>query len=123
MRRLSKASILIATGFAGCAGEASHIPPLWQLPGAAVSSAFENASYDAKRGRVEQIVSLHRDAIAAEIDAGGGPRLTEAMVAAGVPDAVRPVLLNDLRSNRDIYRDGRALKIEPVTVALMVHGN
>jgi len=122
MRRPSDLAPL-AILLAGCSGEPSHIPPLWQLPGAAVSSTFENARYDAKRGRVKQIVSRHATEIAAEIDAGGGIRLTEAMVAAGVPEATRPMLLTDLRSRPDIYRNGRGVKIEPVTVALMVHGN
>ncbi len=115
--------LLIVILLAGCSGGPSHIPPLWQLPGAAVSSAYENAGYDAKRGRVKQIVSRHSAEIAAEIDAGGGIRLTEAMVAAGVPEATRPMLLTDFRSRPDIYRNWRGVQIEPVTVALMVHGN
>lgn len=122
MRRRSDLA-LSAILLAGCSGEPSHIPPLWQLPGATVSSAFENARYDVKRSRVKELVSQHRDTIAAEIDAGGGAQLTEVMEAAGVPDVVRPTLLAELQGHPEIYREGRGLKIEPVTVALMVHGN
>ena len=44
-------------------------------------------------------------------------------MAAGVPEATRPVLLTDFRNRPDIYRNWRGVQIEPVTVALMVHGN
>ena len=114
--------VSVVLGLAACSGP-SHLPAPWELPGAAVSSAFENATYGAKRGRVERIVSANRDAIAAEIDAGGGVALDQAMAAAGVPDAVRPALVSELRTHPEIYREGRGLQIEPVIVALMVHGN
>ncbi len=114
---------MLVAGLAGCSGEASHIPPLWQLPGAAISSAIGNAGYDAKRGRVKQMVTRNERAIAMEIDAGGGVRLTEAMRAARIDPAIYGTVLKELRDHPDIYRSGDGLKIEPVTVALMVHGN
>jgi len=113
-------------GFAGCSGEASHIPPLWQLPGAAVSSAIGNAAYDARRGEVKRLVTLHEQAMVAEIGAGGGPHLMAAMDTARVPGERRAALLSELWGNPQIYRhpDNRdRLDIEAVTVALMVYGN
>jgi len=124
MRRLSRALIL-ATGSAGCSSGPSHLPPPWHLPGAAVSSAFGNAAYDARRDRVKALVTLQERALVADIDAGGGRVLEEAMDAARVPAPERPLLLTELRGEPHIYRlagvPGR-LDIEAVTVALMVYG-
>jgi len=124
MRHLSRALIL-ATGLAGCNSGPSHIPPLWHLPGAAVSNAFGNAAYNARRDRVKALVTLHERALVAEIDAGGGRTLNDAMDAARVPAPERPLLLTELRGEPHIYRlagiPGR-LDIEAVTVALMVYG-
>jgi len=101
------------------------MPPLWHLPGAAVSNAFGNAAYNARRDRVKALVTLHERALVAEIDAGGGRTLNDAMDAARVPAPERPLLLTELRGEPHIYRlagiPGR-LDIEAVTVALMVYG-
>ena len=117
--------MVLMVGGSGCSPEPSHLPPLWQLPGAAVSGVFENAAYDARRDRVKALVTLRERALIAEIDGGGGPALNDAMNAARVPAAKRPLLLSDLRNNPHIYRfvnNRDRLDIEAVTVALMVYG-
>lgn len=110
---------------AGCSGGPSHVPPLWQLPGAVVSTAVGNAAYDARRGRVQALVMRHERALVAEIDGGGGPALAMTMDAARVLSERRPRLRNELRDAPHIYRnadDRGRLDIEAVTVALMVYG-
>lgn len=126
MRRRSEALLLIAAGgMAGCSTGPSHVPPLWQLPGAAISSAVSNAAYDARRAGVKRLVARHERALVAEIEAGGGPASGAALDAARVPAAERGAVLAELRDRPDIYRrrdDRDRIDVEAVTVALMVYG-
>ena len=110
---------------AGCSGAPSHVPPLWQLPGAAVSTAFGNAAYAERRNAVKDLIVAHDTFILREIDANGGPNLDAAMQVAGIPAERRPDVLAELRAHPEIYRsgvNGRGLDIEAVTVAFMVNG-
>ena len=112
-------------GLAGCSAGPSHVPPLWQLPGAAVSSAVSNAAYDARRSAVKRLVTRDEAALVAEIDRGGGPALDRAMDAARIPPGDRAGVVAELGSAPDIYRrsdDRRRMDVEAVTVALMVYG-
>ena len=112
-------------GMAGCSTGPSHIPPLWQLPGAAVSSAVSNAAYDARRSDVKRLVTRDERAMIGEIERGGGPALDRAMDAARIPPENRPGVIAELGSAPDIYRrsdDRSRMDIEAVTVALMVYG-
>ncbi|WP_371224349.1 hypothetical protein [Roseovarius sp. 2305UL8-3] len=106
---------------AGCGnGEASHLPanPLL-LPVYGASAALENASYNAKRRKVEKHVINHHTALLGEIETQPGPALAQAYLLADVPAPVQAVLLDRLREDIAQYRASP----EALVVALMVHGN
>ena len=101
-----------------CTPEASHIPNPVLLPGQAASTAVSNATYGARRARVSRHVAAHHPALMAEIAAGSGPHLTQAMDLARVKAADRPALIRRLQQDRALY----AADPEALIVALMVHG-
>lgn len=105
----------------GCSsGEARHLPlnPLL-LPVHATSAAWDNATYSARRSKVEAHVAAHHAELLREIDGGRtGPQLTEAYELARVPEAERPALTLSLGEDRSGY----AASLEALVVALMVHG-
>ena len=112
-------------GMAGCSTGPSHVPPLWQLPGAAVSSVVSNAAYDARRSDVKRLVTRDERAMIAEIERGGGSALDRAMDAARIPPGKWEEVVAELGSAPDIYRrsdDRSRMDVEAVTVALMVYG-
>ena len=93
-------------------------PLLW--PGGAISTGVENTFYNARRNRVSAFVRENYADMVAELRAGSTTLAYAAMDIAGVPQATRPVLFEELRSNPDIYLSGDP---EKVVVALMVYGN
>ncbi|MDX8348631.1 hypothetical protein SLH49_11615 [Cognatiyoonia sp. IB215446] len=103
---------------AACSQEANHLGNPLLLPVSGVSTAIGNAAYNERRGRVEVIVKSNFDAIIADINAGGGPVLTEAMDAAGIPAADRPARIIQLQSDLGLY----AVNPGALVVALMVYG-
>ncbi|WP_435312889.1 hypothetical protein [Primorskyibacter sedentarius] len=103
---------------AACSNEASHLPNPLLLPGQAIATGIGNARYNARRAQVSAHVAQHHSALIAEITVGGGPRMTEAMDRARVPEDRRPVLLRRLREDIVLYR----ADAEALVVALMVHG-
>lgn len=54
-------------------------------------------------GAVEVLVKSNHPALIAEIDAGGGPLLTRAFDAAGVPEQDRPARTLQLQGNLGLY--------------------
>lgn len=112
------AFLLAALGLSACSGEANHLgnPLLWPVTGAA--TAAENAAYQQRRGQVEVFVKTNHPALMAEIDAGGGPVLDEAMDLAGIPPGDRPARRLQLGGDRAIYADNPGALV----VALMVYG-
>ena len=117
---------LIAAGLlASCnSKDASHIPPIWEIPGAVIGGGIENAVYGAKRKRVEAHVSANFDAIIADMRSGSGPALARAFELAGVTEAKHDELIADILGNPDIYLEGPpAQNIENLVVAFMVHGD
>lgn len=76
--------------------------PLMQ-PFGGISPAIGTADYSQRRGQVELIVKSNFDAIKDDIRAGGGPVLTKAMDAAGVPDRDRPARVIQLQSDMGLY--------------------
>jgi len=99
-------------------GEANHLgnPLLWPI--GIVSNGLDNASYNAKRRKVEAHVAAHYPALMAQIKAGGGAQLSRGMDLAGVPDATRPTLRDRLRADIALFQNDP----EALVVALMVHG-
>ena len=98
-------------GLAGCSGP-SHLPPPWELPGAALGSVIENAAYGARRERVAAYLTLN------QFDEG-------AMDIAGVPPDRRDEVVSEFTASPDIYLDKanpNRIDVESVTVLLMVYG-
>lgn len=116
---------MLCLGFAGCkTNEASHLPALWQLPGAAVGSVFENVPYKARRKKVERFTGAHYNQIADDIHAGGGGALTQVLNLAHVPVSRRAELVRIILNDPHIYFGGSHVQnTERLVVAFMVHGN
>lgn len=70
------------------------------------------------RGAVEVIVKSEFPSILAEIEAGGGPVLTRALDAAGVPPQDRPARLLQLRADLPLYQANPGALV----TALMLYG-
>lgn len=118
--RISLSCLLIGASLSGCASKgASHIGNPLTLPGRAIINGVQNASYEARRARVKAFALENRAQIYADIDAGGGNALMQAMDLAQVTPAKRADLIAELRAHPEIYRRE---DIEPVIVAIMVHG-
>ena len=116
MRRFQLVLAVIA--LSGCSGEANHLgnPLLW--PFTAISTAVDNAVYDSRRGTVELHVKSNHPALLADIAAGAGPALAEAMDLAQVPARDRAARIIQLQADLPLYRDSP----EALIVALMVYG-
>lgn len=116
------AFILISTlALGGCASkDANHIGNPLTLPGRAIINGIQNAGYDARRSKVKAYVNDNRLAIYRDIDAGGGSAVQTAMDIARVAPARRPALIAELYANPQIYRQS---DLEPLVVAIMVHGD
>ena len=59
---------------------------------------------DRQRGAVELAVKAEFPQIMSQIDAGGGPALSAAFDAAGVPQADRPARIIQLQGDAGLYR-------------------
>jgi hypothetical protein len=110
--------LITLTLVTACTGEANHLGNPLLLPVSAIGTVFDNAVYSERRGRVEVIVKSQFDTIKSDIRAGGGPVLTMAMDAAGVPLGDRPTRIIQLQSDMGLYENGPG----PLVTALMVYG-
>ncbi|WP_341366136.1 hypothetical protein [Yoonia sp. BS5-3] len=111
--------ILMTTlALAACSNEANHLGNPLLLPVSGLSTAIGNAAYNERRGRVEVIVKSNYPAILRDLNAGGGPVLTDAMNAAEVPEADRPTRIIQLQSDIGLYAQNPGALV----VALMVYG-
>jgi hypothetical protein len=99
----------------GCAG---WTPSALMMPGLEIGAASSDPAYSARRGAVELAVKGNWPAIIGEITAGGGPALTTAMDAAGVPPQDRPARLIQLQQESAAY----AANPGALVSALMVYG-
>ncbi|HHI70900.1 MAG TPA: hypothetical protein ENJ91_07840 [Rhodobacteraceae bacterium] len=106
---------------AGC--DMGHLgnPLLW--PVGAVSTTVENASYGAKRKKVENYVAAHQFEMISDIAVGGGPAISKGMDLAGIPQARRPEFLPILKEDIAMFRPNTPEAREKLVIALMVHGN
>lgn len=114
MRWPMTAALLLAA----CSNEANHLGNPLMLPVSGISTVIGNAVYEKRRGQVELIVKSNYDTIRKEISAGGGPALTKAMDAAGIPLSERPARIIQLQSDIGIYNASPGALV----TALMVYG-
>jgi len=120
MRLLALICLALLTA---CSG-ASHIPPPWELPGAAAGAIFENAAYGAKRKRVKQFLSSNYDALKTDLETSSGPALRQAFELSHVPVERQPELISELQNHPEVYfANAREENLEAITVAFMVYGN
>lgn len=101
-----------------CTGEANHLGNPLTAPISGIATGIDNLAYSQRRGQVELIVKSNFDQIIADIIAGGGDVLTEAMDAARVPDADRPARVLQLQRDLGLYEANPGVLV----VALMVYG-
>lgn len=107
----------LALALSGCASGWS--PSAVMMPGLEVGAAAQDPDYTARRGRTELAIKGAWPAILAEITAGGGPALTAAFDAAGVPATDRPTRILQLQQESAIY----AANPGALVSALMVYGS
>lgn len=128
----SIALISLALLLSGCQPAGSHVPELWQLPGAAIGNAIGNAVYDSRREKVSAYVQQHYWAIRSEIlDNTAKMHTQQAAKLAGANAAGYRALVDDLTHHPALYFPANIplsamppsrKAIEPLVVAIMVHG-
>jgi hypothetical protein len=107
-----------------CQTGPSYIPPVHQLPGAAIGSIFENARYAARRDKVKASIAPHLDLILSEAERGGGPTMDMSCGVAKVSPLKCAELARQISQDADIYKAGSVdERLEKLTVAFMVHGD
>ena len=107
-----------------CTHGASHLPLPHQLPGAAVGSAIDNASYKARRNKVKAAIQPHVDFIMADAARGGGPTFDMTCRVANVSPGKCAELLGQIAQDDHIYQVGTfSERLEKLTVAFMVYGD
>jgi hypothetical protein len=95
-------------------------PVMW--PAMVVGNAAQNASYNARRTRVEAHVNAHHGDILNEIENGGGPALSQGMNLARVPKQTRPEVLRILKKDIAKFSPDTDQAREMLVVWLMMHG-
>lgn len=106
-----------------CSNEASHLPSPISLPGAAIGSVFENATYGARRDKVKAYVSANYQVLRSEVEMGQGVHLNQVMDITGISGEKRAKVVQELRGDNPVYFPEVATDgvVEAVVVALMVH--
>ncbi len=103
---------------ASCSGEANHLGNPLLLPVYGIGTAIDNAAYAQRRGAVELIVKSNHPSLLAEIEAGGGMILDEAMDAAQIPAEDWAARTTQMQGDLPLYRNNPSALV----VALMVYG-
>jgi hypothetical protein len=85
-----------------------------------VTSGIQNGAYNRRRNKLKKHITEHFTHIHQDVRMGGGPQLEQSMDIARIPPEKRNTLLSELQSNPKLYFDK---DIEPLVVAVMVHGN
>jgi len=119
-----KKAIIIAAGLlTACQTGPSHIPPLHELPGAAVGSVIENSRYKARRNKVKASIQPHIDFLLTEADRGGGPTFRMSCEVAKVSATKCVKLAKQISQDAHVYKVGTSdERVEKLTVAFMVYG-
>jgi hypothetical protein len=118
MRKLLILPVIAGTILAGCSTDASHLGNPLLLPVSGIASVAGNAAYAQRRGKVEVFVKSNFDAVIADIAAGGGPVLTQAMTTAAIPVRDHPARALQLRADLPLYAGTPGALV----TALMVYG-
>jgi hypothetical protein len=108
---------LIAALFAAaCSGGSQPIgSPLLR----ATTAVEQTAAYSQRRGQLEVYVKTNFTAMLADIRAGEGPILDNAMTIAGIPAGDRPTRIIQLQSDVGLYAAAPGALI----TALMIYGS
>ncbi len=115
---------LFSLGLISCTSGPSHIPPLHQIPGAAIGSAIENTRYKSRRNKVKASIAPHLDFILTEADRGGGSTFSISCQVARVSPPKCAELARQISQDAHIYRVGSFdERVEKLTVAFMVYGD
>lgn len=98
-------TILLTLAFSliACSNNASHMPNVFQLPGAVVGSAIDNAVYNARRNKVTAFVKEHYSEIHQDVMAGGGQHLQQALLVAEIPETKHKQAIQQLISDQTLY--------------------
>ncbi len=107
-----RSSLLFILLLAGCTNG-------FQLPVNALTSAEENAIYQARQAEVEIIVKSEFDAVISDIQTGGGPTLTRAFDAAGIPAEERATRAFQLNKDLGLYAGNPGALV----TAIMLYGS
>lgn len=100
------------------------MPPLHELPGAAVGSVIENSRYKARRKNVKASIQPHVDFLLAEADRRGGPTFRLSCEVAKVSPPKCSELAKQISQDAHIYQVGTTNeRVEKLTVAFMVYGD
>lgn len=102
---------------AACSNEANHIGNPLLLPFSGLATVFENSVYNERRGRVEVFVKSNHPALIADITAGGGGHISEAMNIARIPASDQPTRLIQMKSDIALYKTNPGALV----TALMVY--
>ena len=117
---MKRAGLLCAViMMAGCSTGPSHIGNPLTLPGRAITHGISELGYKARRAKVKDFAARNRAQMQTDITAGGGSVLSAAMDLACVEGGKRADLITELRRDPALYTGD---DIEPLVVALMVHG-
>lgn len=99
MKRLLITIIFSGVLLSACSKEASHLPSIFDLPGAA-GSVIENAAYHSKRKKVSHYVSKHYLALRSDVSKGGGQSLEGVFDVANIKHSKRASAIEMLRKGQ-----------------------
>ena len=114
--RIAIAALILSTG---CTHGANHLGNPLLLPFNGLATLAENTVYNQRRGKVEVFVKTNHPALIAQIAAGGGLELTQAMDHANIITQDRPARIIQMQSDLPLYR----VNLGALVTALMVYGN
>lgn len=118
--------VTIPTGFLlilgacdmGTTGTTSHLGNPLALPVSGASTLISNATYKARRQKVENFIMANHSQIMTDIKKGEGAQLAKGFDLARVPPQDRKLVTDQLSKDRALYRKNPAALI----VAFMVYG-
>ncbi|WP_342070970.1 hypothetical protein [Yoonia algicola] len=101
-----------------CTQDGAQLGTPFMSPASGAGTVFGSAASAQRRGAVEITVKANFADIIADIRAGGGPILSEAMDTAGIPPRDRPTRIIQLQSNMGLYQSNPGALVS----TLMVYG-